>query len=320
MSILTLVENWEGSFKKTSFEALAYGKQMATKLGEKSIALTFGSTSPESLRVYGADKILNVSKLKFENISNITIAKISADLINQEEVSNIIISNTNTGKAVAPLLAQLLNAGLISNALSYPENYNPLIVKCKAFSSKAYAKYESNYKKNIISILPNSIGKTPKNEGDGEIINTDVNTEHTNSKLKIIDRNKLTGKISLSDAEIVVSAGRGLKSPDNWKMIEELAEVLGAGIACSKPVSDMGWRPHSEHVGQTGLAINPELYIAIGISGAIQHLAGVSGSKNIVVINIDPEAPFFKAANYGIIGDAFIVIPKLINEIKKYNN
>ncbi|MDC0189447.1 electron transfer flavoprotein subunit alpha/FixB family protein, partial [Flavobacteriales bacterium] len=191
--------------------------------------------------------------------------------------------------------------------------------KCKAFSSKAYVVYESDYAKNIISIIPNSIGEINKETGKGEIINKEISIEFNNN-FQIVKRNKHSEKISLSDANIVVSAGRGLKGPENWTMIEELAEVLGAATACSKPVSDMGWRPHSEHVGQTGIAVNPDLYIAIGISGAIQHLAGVNASKNIVVINTDPEAPFFKAANYGIIGDAFTVIPQLIEAIKQHKN
>ncbi len=320
MSVVALVENWEGSFKKTSFELVTYSKKIADKLGEKLTIITFGGNNIEHLTKYGADKILNISTANFEKMSNIAIAKTYEELI-KDEFKYIIISNTNTGKSVAPLLAYNLNAGLISNAISEPENYDPLIVNCKAFSSKAYAKYESNYKKNIISILPNSIGEVLEKQGEGNIADIDLKSEITNdNRLKINTRNKLSGKISLSDAEIVISGGRGLKSGDNWEMIEELAELLGAGTACSKPVSDMGWRPHSEHVGQTGLAINPELYIAIGISGAIQHLAGVSSSKNIVVINTDPEAPFFKAANYGIIGDAFDVVPKLIDAIKEYKN
>ena len=190
----------------------------------------------------------------------------------------------------------------------------------QSLSSKAYAKYESRHSQNIINILPNSIGDLEQEEGEGAV--TEIVSEHKmeDQQLKIKSRHKLSGKVSLGDANIVVSAGRGLKSSENWNMVEELAELLGAGTACSKPVSDMGWRPHSEHVGQTGLAINPELYIAIGISGAIQHLAGVNSSKNIVVINTDPEAPFFKSANYGIVGDAFEVVPKLIEVLKQHKN
>ena len=320
MAVLTLVENWEGNFKKTSFEAVCYGKKVAEKLGEKLITLVFGSADLSALQDYGADKIINITNLSFETTANNIIAKISSDIIDEHQVNTIIVSNTNNGKAITPLLANTIGSGLITNAIEYPENYSPLTIKCRVFSSKAYAKYKSTYQKNVISIIPNSIGELNPIPGTGEIIkiekNYDTSTEHINIK----NRHQLSGKIPLSDANIVVSAGRGLKNAENWAMIEELAEVLGAGTACSKPVSDMGWRPHSEHVGQTGLAINPDLYIAIGISGAIQHLAGVNSSKNIVVINTDPEAPFFKAANYGVVGDAFEFVPELITALKKYKS
>ena len=320
MSVLTLVENWEGEFKKTSFETVSYGKEVASKLGSKLTTLTFGSKNPNDLHNYGSDENLNIQNMNFETTSNMTIAKISADVIKNKNIRTIIISNTNTGKSIAPLIAYFLDCGLLSNAIEYPEKHSPLTVFCKAFSGKAHAKYESNYHTNIITILPNSIGEINEVSGDGALINIDKEID-SNYNLTIINsRHKSTEKISLPDAEIVVSAGRGLKKAENWGMIEELAESLNAATACSKPVSDMGWRPHSEHVGQTGIAVNPKLYIAIGISGAIQHLAGVNGSKNIVVINTDPEAPFFKAANYGIVGDAFTVVPKLIEAIKNYNN
>ena len=317
MSVLTLIENWEGKFKKTSFETLSYGKQIANKIGVDLIAVTYSGNNIEQLAQYGADTIINISNISFESSSNHTIAKICTELSTEYNANHIIISNTNLGKAINPLIASDLNAGCISNAIAVPERLEPLIIKCKAFSGKAYAKYQSNYKKNVINILPNSIGEINNTQGAGKIINIE---KTSNNQVQIIQRNKSNEKISLSDAEVVVSAGRGLKSADNWDMIEELATILDAGTACSKPVSDMGWRPHSEHVGQTGLAINPDLYIAIGISGAIQHLAGVNSSKNIVVINTDPEAPFFKSANYGIIGDAFVIVPKLIAALKKYKN
>ena len=280
--------------------------------------LTLGSTQPNQLIEYGADKVINISNLKFETTTNKVISDLCVDIIQEHEINTTIIANTNVGKSISPLITvKLEDTGLITNAIALPERTTPLTVKCKAFSSKAYVKYESNYNSNIINILPNSIGNINKTTGKGEIINIEKSFEDS---IQILDRNKSNEKISLSDAEIVVSAGRGLKAPENWQMIEELAELLGAATACSKPVSDMGWRPHSEHVGQTGLVVNPELYIAIGISGAIQHLAGVNGSKNIVVINIDADAPFFKGANYGIIGDAFVIIPKLIEAIKNHKN
>lgn len=320
MSVLTLVENWEGEFKKNSFEAVSYGKEIANNLDSRLTTLTFGSKNPSELNHYGADENVNIQNMNFETTSNMIIARISADFIKEQNITTIIISNTNTGKAIAPLIAHFLDCGTLSNAIDYPEKYSPLTVLCKVFSGKAHAKYESNYHKNMITILPNSIGEIKEVSGDGELINIDKEIDNNYNLTTIQSRHKSTEKISLPDAEIVVSAGRGLKNAENWGMIEELAESLNAATACSKPVSDMGWRPHSEHVGQTGIAINPKLYIAIGISGAIQHLAGVNGSKNIVVINTDAEAPFFKAANYGIIGDAFTVVPKLIEAIKKHQN
>jgi electron transfer flavoprotein alpha subunit len=320
MSVLAIIENWEGEFKKTSFEVLHYGKRISNEIGQELIALTFGANNPERLEGYGASRIINVSNLKFETTTNNNLAKISAELIAENEASHIVISNTITGKTIAPLLTSNLNCGLISNAIEHPKTHTPLTVKCKGFSSKAHITYESENQQNIISIVPNSIGLIEKNDEKSEVLNINQKSNLTNEKMKILHREKSNEKISLADAEIVISAGRGLKDPENWGMIEELAELLNAGTACSKPVSDMGWRPHSEHVGQTGLAINPDLYIAIGISGAIQHLAGVNSSKNIVVINTDPEAPFFKAANYGIVGDAFVVVPKLIAALKNFKN
>ena len=246
--------------------------------------------------------------------------KICSKIINDYNLETIIVSNTNFGKSIAPLISEMADTGLFSNAVEQPVETAPLTIKCKAFSGKAFAQYESSYKKNIITILPNAIGQISEIKGEGEITNFSNTDIEDDNKLKIKSLDKTNEKISLTEADIVVSAGRGLKNAENWNMIEDLASELGAATACSKPVSDMGWRPHSEHVGQTGIAINPTLYIAIGISGAIQHLAGVSGSKNIVVINTDPEAPFFKAANYGIVGDAFTVVPKFINALKNHNN
>ncbi|RPG60534.1 MAG: electron transfer flavoprotein subunit alpha/FixB family protein [Flavobacteriales bacterium TMED191] len=318
MSVFTLIENWNGEFKKTSFETLSYGKNIANQKNQKLVALTLGANNANLMTEYGADKIINITNTSFENCTNKLLSEICSKFIQENDVNTSIISNTNMGKSISPLLANETNHGLITNAISLPESQNPLIVQCKGFSGKAHVKYQSNYNLNIITIIPNSIGEIKKITGDGELLNIEFNIEDISQGIQILSREKTSEKISLSDANIVISAGRGLKGPENWTMIEELAELLGAGTACSKPVSDMGWRPHSEHVGQTGIAINPDLYIAIGISGAIQHLAGVNSSKHIVVINTDSEAPFFKAANYGIVGDAFEVVPKLINELKKY--
>ena len=320
MSVLTLIENWNGEFKKTSFETLSYSRKIANQSNQKLVVLTLGGINCAQMQEYGADKIINIQNLDFKNTTNELLSNICIKFIKEYDISTTVISNTNTGKSISPLIANNINHGLITNAISLPESQTPLIVQCKGFSGKAHVKYQSNYNSNIITIIPNSIGEITKKEGDGELMNIEYDLNGEEQNIKIISRNKSSEKISLSDANIVVSAGRGLKGPENWTMVEELAELLGAGTACSKPVSDMGWRPHSEHVGQTGIAINPDLYIAIGISGAIQHLAGVNSSKHIVVINTDAEAPFFKAANYGIIGDAFEVVPKLIEELKKHKS
>ena len=237
MNVLTLIENWEGQFKKTSLETLSYGKNLADKIGAKLIAITYSGENPEKLAQYGADKIINISNGSFESITNHTIADNCIELIKEHEANYLIISNTNLGKAIGPLISNDESIGYISNAIEKPINLKPLTVKCKAFSGKAYATYQSNYEKNIISIVPNSIGEITNNSSTGEVINIE---KTINEKIQIITRNKSNEKISLSDAEIVVSAGRGLKSADNWDMIEELANTLGAGTACSKPVSDMG--------------------------------------------------------------------------------
>ena len=231
----------------------------------------------------------------------------------------MVISNTNNGKAIAPIIAAKREAALITNVIELPSSINPFTIKRKAFSSKAYALYSTDSNQKVISITPNAIG-IHQSQVDTYVESFNYNTTDSDQRLKSISVDKATGKIPLTEAELVVSAGRGLKGPENWGMIEELADLLGAATACSKPVSDIGWRSHSEHVGQTGIAINPQLYIAVGISGAIQHLAGVNASKNIVVINTDPEAPFFKAADYGIVGDAFEVVPKLIEAIKTHKS
>jgi electron transfer flavoprotein alpha subunit len=231
----------------------------------------------------------------------------------------VVISNTNNGKAIAPIIAAKIEAALITNAIELPSTLSPFTIKRKAFSSKAYALFSTDSNQKVISITPNAFGihETPVST---TIESFSYNTTDSDQRLKSVSVDSATGKIPLPEAELVVSAGRGLKGPENWGMIEELADLLGAATACSKPVSDIGWRSHSEHVGQTGIAINPQLYIAVGISGAIQHLAGVNASKNIVVINTDPEAPFFKAADYGIVGDAFEVVPKLIEAIKTHKS
>ncbi len=318
MCILIFAETWNGKLKKSSLESISFGKNLAENLNLKTTTIIFSDSTEnfEFLGNYGTNEIIKYSSVSLENIENNKLANIISELAKEKNAKHVIISNTNRGKTICSKIAFDLDSSLITNVISFPENYSPLTIKCKAFSSKAFSIYESKKEKSVITLLPNSIGHQ-ENKTSYSISEGDLSMANSLVDLKILKEEKNTNEISLTDAERVISAGRGLKGPENWKMIEELAQLINGATACSKPVSDMGWRPHSEHVGQTGIAINPELYIAIGISGAIQHLAGVSGSKKIVVINTDPEAPFFKSADYGIIGDAFEVVPKIIEEIKK---
>ncbi len=319
MSVIVFAETWNNKFKKSSLEAVSYGSEIAKKMNLLTIAIVVGKC--EDLNIlgkYGANKVLTVNNTELENYTNTQLSKLIVNIFEKNNGRFLITSNTSRVKTITSQIAYETKSSLITNAISYPENYSPIEIKCKAFSSKAIALYQAKSDKIIISILPNSIGLTENNTST-EIENY-VDDNNNDDQITLIETKKNSAEISLTDAETVISAGRGLKGPENWGMIEELANLLNAGTACSKPVSDMNWRPHSEHVGQTGIAINPDLYIAIGISGAIQHLAGVSSSKKIVVINTDPEAPFFKAADYGIIGDAFEVVPKMIEEIKKLKN
>ena len=312
MSVLVYVENWEGSFRKSSFESVSYASETAKLIDTDVVAISLGKISNDELSKlgnYGVGKVISCSEI--EKGDSQAAANTIASLSNESSI--IVFSNTYTAKMIAPRLSVKLKAGMITNVIALAENTAPLKVKRKAFSSKAIELTTINSSKAILAIAPNSF-ELIETAGSCSI---EENTTSEKGALIIEGKETISGKISLSEAETVISGGRGLKGPENWGMIEELAEVLGAATACSKPVSDIGWRPHSEHVGQTGKAVAPDLYIAIGISGAIQHLAGVNSSKVMVAINTDPEAPFFKAADYGIVGDAFEVVPKLIEEIKQ---
>ena len=312
MGVLVYTESWNGSFRKSTFEAVSYANETAKLLGTEVTAISLGKVNDSELSKlgnYGASKVVSIEAVKKGDSQGCTNA--IADLAN--DASAIIFSNTYTAKMIAPRLSVKLKIGAINNVVEIASNISPFTVKRKAFSTKAIETTKVNSKKVILSISPNSFRLI---ETGGSCIIESVESIEKGD-VTIEGQETLSGKISISEAEIVVSAGRGLKGPENWGMIEELAEILGGATACSKPVSDIGWRPHSEHVGQTGKAVTANLYIAIGISGAIQHLAGVNSSKIMVAINTDPEAPFFKAADYGIIGDAFEVVPKMIEEIKK---
>ena len=312
MSVLVYTESWDGIFRKSTFEAASYSSETAKLLGTEVVAISLGEVSNDELNKlgnYGVSKVVSFSAIEKGDSQAATnaIAKIAND------ASILIFSNTNTAKMIAPRLSAKLKAGIVSNVITLSESASPLKVKRQAFSSKAIELATINTETAILAIAPNSF-KLIETGGNCTIEEDSINEK---GAITIEGKETASGKISISEAEIVVSAGRGLKGPENWGMIEELADLLGAATACSKPVSDIGWRPHGEHVGQTGKAVAADLYFAIGISGAIQHLAGINSSKVIVAINTDPEAPFFKAADYGIVGDAFEVVPKLIEEIKK---
>ncbi|ERJ58238.1 electron transfer flavoprotein subunit alpha/FixB family protein [Sphingobacterium paucimobilis] len=321
MSVLIYIENTEGQLKKSAFEAASYGKAIAEQLQTEAVAISIGNVQDDQLQAlggYGITKVLNVTTDSLKSFVNQAYASIITAAAQKENASVVVLSNTFSGKGLAPRVAAKLSAGIVSGASSLPQiNGDTFEVQTSAFSNKAIATASIQSAVKVLTVNPNAFpAKETGGSANIEAYTPDIAQTDLNTVVQEIVR--ATDTISLPEAEIVVSAGRGLKGPENWAMIEELAQVLGAATACSKPVSDAGWRPHSEHVGQTGIVVSPNLYIAIGISGAIQHLAGVSSSKTIVVINKDPEAPFFKVADYGIVGDAFVVVPKLIEALKKH--
>lgn len=319
MSVVIFAENSEGKFKKGVFEIAIYAHKTATQLGTEANAIVIGEVNQDDLKKLGNYGISKVLKLNAP--SNEFQVQPWSELIAQGfkhlQGSVLVISNTYTGKSLAPRVSVKLGASLATNVVNFPDTSAGFVVKRGAFSGKGFAYVSLTRPTKVVALTPNSIDIAEHNTPisfSSETIGTQAPSTN------VIEISKSQGKIPLTEAEVVVSAGRGMKGPENWGMIEELAKVLGAATACSKPVSDVGWRPHSEHVGQTGITIKPNLNIAIGISGAIQHLAGVSASKVIVVINTDPEAPFFKIADYGIVGDAFQVLPKLIAAAKATMN
>lgn len=323
MSVLVYVENVDGKFKKSAFEVVSYSKAIADQLKTDLIAVSIGQVdqgSLDSLSKYGASKVLRVGDNKLKSFVSQAYASVLAEAALKTQAQVLVLVNSFSGKGLAPRVAVKLKASLIDGALELPEiNGGHFKVKKSAFSGKAYAFVETDSAVKVITLNPNSY---PVKEAVGNASVEDFQIELKDSDFRATVKEvvRASNKVSLPEAELVVSAGRGMKGPENWGMIEELANALGAATACSKPVSDADWRPHEEHVGQTGIAISPNLYIAVGISGAIQHLAGVSSSKTIVVINKDPEAPFFKAADYGIVGDAFEIVPKLTEAIKAHKS
>ena len=317
MSILIYAESAEGKFKKVAFELASYAKNVAQTLGTTVTAVTVNAGDVSELSKYGVDKVLKVNNDKLSGFT----AKAFADVIKQaaqkENVKLVLLSSTTDSLYLAPLVAVSLEAGFASNVVGLPVSTSPFKVKRTAFSNKAFNITEISTDVKVLGLAKNSFGLV---ENASTLTEEDFNPSigENDFGVKVTNVEKASGKVTIADADIVVSAGRGLKGPENWGMIEELASVLGAATACSKPVSDLGWRPHGEHVGQTGKPVAANLYIAIGISGAIQHIAGINSSKVKVVINPDPEAPFFKVADYGVVGDAFEVVPQLIEKLKAF--
>ena len=315
MPVITYIESSNGKIKKNGFELASYSSELAKLLNTTAIALTVNDSDCSELSNYGISKVLKISNDSLNEFNASKYADIIAQAVNKTGASTIVVSSSLDSKYLAPILSANIEAAYINNVISLPSNLDPFTVKRTAFTNKAFSDTSSNSEKVIVGLSNNSFGLIENSVSmDEEIFEVSI----SNSNLSVESSEKVAGKISIADADIVVSAGRGMKGPENWNLIEDLADTLGAATACSKPVSDMGWRPHSEHVGQTGKPVATNLYIAIGISGAIQHLAGINSSKIKVVINSDPEAPFFKAADYGIVGDAFDVVPRLNEKLKEF--
>lgn len=316
MSVLIFIDTADGHVKKSSLEALTYGAKVAEQLGTTAEGVVLGAVTDDlaALGKYGVKKIHQVSADALNQLDAQLFANVIGQVAAASAAKVIVFSNNVVGKSIAPRLSVRLKAGLVSGAVALPDTSNGFVVKKNVFSGKAFANISVNTDVKIIALSPNAY-QTIATEGTAEVVAFAATVNAP--KIKVTSVTKASGEVPLTEAEVVVSAGRGLKGPENWGMVEDLAKTLHAATACSRPVADAHWRPHNEHVGQTGFAIAPNLYIAIGISGAIQHLAGVNRSKVIVVINKDPEAPFFKAADYGIVGDAFEIVPKLNEAIKK---
>ncbi len=316
MEILIFAETDDkGNLKKDAYEIASYASEISAENGGSVNALCFNASNAESLSDYGVNKIINSKNEQLKNFDPSNYSKCITEVFNNEKCNLLVLSSSSNSKHIGGVLSVLIDASYVTNVISKPSDSEKMTVVRNTFTNKAFETVEIIKNKTILAISKNSFG-LKENPVNSEVVEINFNISESRNKVKSIDR--ATNKVTIADADIVVSGGRGLKGPENWHLIEELAEVLGGATACSKPVSDLGWRPHSEHVGQTGKPVSSNLYIAIGISGAIQHLAGVNSSKVKVVINTDPEAPFFKAADYGIVGDAFEVVPKLIDKLKEF--
>ncbi|HOP59164.1 MAG TPA: electron transfer flavoprotein subunit alpha/FixB family protein [Bacteroidales bacterium] len=318
MSVLVFTENWDGKFKKLTYELVSWASEVAKMINSTVTALSIGSVAEEELETlgkYGAGKVLTVETPALKTLDSQAYAALLAEVVLKEKASVVILSNNNTGKAVAPRLSVRLKAGICSGVSKLPLSTDPFTVYKRAYSGNAFSRVVIKSDIKIITLAQNSFGII-ENPVNATVEKADVTVDNSLVHTEVKDVEKQSGKILLTDADIVVSGGRGMKSPDNWTPLLELAEALGAATACSRPVSDEGWRPHEEHTGQTGKIISPNLYLAIGISGATQHLAGVSASKYIVAVNTDKDAPIFETAQYGIVGDAMKILPQLVEAVK----
>lgn len=315
MSVLVYTKSDQGKFKKAAFEVASYARAVADKMGTTVTAVTINAGDTSDLGNYGVDKVLNVSSPELEQFNAKAYASVVQQAAEKEASKVVIVSSSADSKYLAPILAVGLEAGYVSNVVDAPASITPFTVKRTAFSNKAFEMSQINTDVKLVGVSKNAFGLA---ENTASATAEEFSPSIPEIRVHVESIDKATDKVTIADAEIVVSGGRGLKGPENWGMLEELAGILGAATACSKPVSDLGWRPHSEHVGQTGKPVASNMYIAIGISGAIQHLAGVNASKVKVVINTDPEAPFFKAADYGVVGDAFEVVPALTEKLREF--
>jgi electron transfer flavoprotein alpha subunit len=319
MSVLVYTENWDGKFKKLSFELVSYAAGVAKMIDTTVTALSIGKVDENELKTlgkYGAARIININNDQFKVFDSQAYTKVISEVSQKENATVIVISNNNTGKAIAPRLSVRLKAGIGSGVSKLPLSLNPFTVFKRVYSGNAFAHLVIKSDIRILTLAQNSFDLV-ETADNASVENVNLSPDDSLIKTVVKDVQKQAGKIVLTDADIVVSGGRGMKSPDNWTSLIELAALLGGATACSRPVSDEGWRPHDEHTGQTGKIIAPNLYIAVGISGATQHLAGISSSKYIVAINTDKDAPIFEAAQYGIVGDAMKVLPKLVAAVKE---
>jgi electron transfer flavoprotein alpha subunit len=317
MSVLVFADSSDGKFKKSAFEVVSYGNRVAAQMGTSVVVVAINASEVTELYTYGAEKVVTVTNPQLTTFNAKAYTSVIQQVAVAENANVVVLGSGINVLHIAPMLAVAMDAGYVSNVVALPTDVAAFTVKRKAFSNKGFSNSQIATENKIIGVAKNSFG-VHENNVSGTTESFDAEISEADFGVSSVKVEKASGKVTIADADTVVSAGRGLKGPENWEMIEELASVLGAATACSKPVSDLGWRPHGEHVGQTGKPVASNLYIAIGISGAIQHLAGINASKVKVVINTDPEAPFFKAADYGIVGDAFEVVPVLIEKLKAF--